>query len=596
MALAKSRSLLTVVCLIVGCTFFKTITLFAQAPGKNKALHELFASFYEERLKLFPLEATSQGDPRYNDLLPNDGSAEHLKAVHDFYVQYQNDLKKFNDQKLGLDDRISLDILLDFLSRQLGSEKFHPEYLSINQMYSLPLTMGQLGSGTSSQPFKTIADYENWLKRISAFTVWVDTAIANHRKGIQAGMVLPRANVMKIIPQMQSLAQRDLTRNVFYGPVTNLPKEFPENEKIRLTNAYKNAIFQQLIPAFEKLAGFFSSEYFARARTTSGISVLPDGDAMYRHYINFYTTTNKTPDEIYKTGLKEVGRITSEIERIKKSIGFNGSNKELFGYMKTEVKFMPFRTNAEVLKAYDTVLAKIKPHLSKYFSITPKTAFEIREVESFRAASSPPHYRRPSFDGTRPGIFYVPIVDPTKINVTGWAMESLFIHEAIPGHHFQLALQQENNDIPQFRRTMGNSAFIEGWGLYAESLGEKLGCYTDPYQKLGALGNEIHRAIRLVVDVALHTGEMNREQAIAYMLEHEALGEAEATLEIERYMALPGQALSYKTGELKIKELRDKYQKKLGSKFSLKDFHDTILKGGAMPLNVLEKYLELSFK
>jgi uncharacterized protein (DUF885 family) len=308
--------------------------------------------------------------------------------------------------------------------------------------------------------------------------------------------------------------------------------------------------------------------------------------------VYYSTTTRRTPEEIYQTGLNEVARITGEMEALKDSMGFKGTLKELFEFMKTDKQFMPFKTEEEVLAANRAVLLKVEPHLNKLFSIVPKTPFEIKPVEAFRAAAAAPQYQRSSADGTRPGVYYIPILDATKINVTGWALESTFIHEAIPGHHYQVSTQQENTELPKFRRFAFVAAFSEGWALYVESLGKQLGCFTDPYQQMGAYGAEIHRAIRLVVDVALHTGKMNREEAIAYMLDHESLSEQTATQEIERYMAWPGQALSYKTGELEIKRLRDKYQKQLGDRFSIRSFHDAILKGGSMPLSVFETYMD----
>jgi len=590
--LLKPKQLIHLTLILLLIITLPNTKLFAQTLTEDKALHQLFDNYYEDRLQLFPVEATYIGDTRYNDLLLNDGSDSFLNQQHDFYTKYQNALKKNDYQKLNQQDKISYDILMDIIQRELGAEKFHPEYMPVTQVHSLPLTMGQLGSGTGAQPFKTVKDYENWLKRISAFTTWTDTAIANFRKGVNAGFVLPKAIVVKLIPQMESLAQKDSSKSIFYETVRNFPKDFSESDKARLKTAYYTSINNQLIPAYQKLKDFFSKEYLSEARTTSGISALPNGKEMYQFYIYYNTTTHKTPEEIYQTGLSEVTRITANIEKIKDSIGFKGSLKDLFEFMKTNKQFMPFKTNEEVLNAYRAVLNKIQPHLKALFGVAPKTPFEIREVEAYRAASAPPQYQRGSPDGTRPGIFYVPIVDPTKINVTGWAMESVFLHEAIPGHHYQLSLQQENMDLPKFRRFAKISVFSEGWGLYSESLGEQLGCYTDPYQKLGALGTEIHRAIRLVVDAGIHTGKMTREQAIKYMLDHEALPEQTATLEIERYMVMPGQALTYKTGELKIKELRDKYQQQLGSKFSLKNFHDAILEGGSMPLDVFERYMD----
>jgi uncharacterized protein (DUF885 family) len=253
---------------------------------------------------------------------------------------------------------------------------------------------------------------------------------------------------------------------------------------------------------------------------------------------------------------------------------------------------MPFKTVQEVLDSNRAVLVKIQPQLKKLFSITPKTPFVAREVESFRAASAAPQYNRSSADGTRPGIYYIPILDPAKINTTNWPLEATFLHEAIPGHHYQISLMQENTSLPDFRRFSFYPAFAEGWALYCETLGEQLGCYTDLYQRMGAYGAEIHRAIRLVVDVGLHTGKMTREDAIKYMMESEAISEQIATAEIERYMAMPGQALSYKIGEIKIKELRDKYKKEFGAKFNLMSFHDAILKGGNMPLSIFEIYMD----
>lgn len=558
----------------------------------NKALHELFENYYQERLALFPLEATSAGDTRYNHLLLNDGSQEYLKKLHTVYTKYLKELTKFNPKNLTSEDRISYYILNDILNRELEAEKFHRERMPFAQFYSVPLTMGQLGNGNGNQPFKTVKDYDNWLERIEGFTIWTDTTIANFKKGIATGMVLPKALVVRMVPQFESLAETDATKNIFYGPTNHFPEEFSKEDKEQLTAAYEDAITTKLIPSYKKLSAFFGKEYLEAARTTSGINALPDGDAFYKYNIYFFTTTRTEPETIYQTGLNEVKRITGEMESLKKKMGFEGSLKELFAFMQTDKQFMPFKTVQEVLDANNAVLTKIEPQLKKYFSVKPKTPFEIREVEAFRVAAAAPQYNRSSADGKRPGIYYIPILDPTKINTTNFALEATFIHEAIPGHHYQFSLLQENTKLPKFRRFSSYPVFSEGWALYVESLGDILGCYTDPYQKMGAYGNEIHRAIRLVVDVGLHTGKMNREEAIQYMMENEAIAKQTATAEIERYMAMPGQALAYKTGELKIKELRDKYKKQLGTKFSLMAFHDALLQGGNMPLSILEIYMD----
>lgn len=330
-------------------------------------------------------------------------------------------------------------------------------------------------------------------------------------------------------------------------------------------------------------------EYLPKARTTSGIGALPNGDKLYDYAIRNFTTTNKKPDELFNTGLSEVKRIRAEMEKVKAQVKFNGTLDSFFIYTKTDPKFLPYKTPEEVLNAYRAIQLKVEPHLNELFTLRPRTAFEIRQTEAFRAASAAAQYNRGLPDGSRPGIFYVPIVDATKYTT---AKENLFIHEAIPGHHFQVMLQKENTNLPAFRQNGGNSAYSEGWGLYCESLGKLLGCYTDPYQYFYALGDEMHRAIRLVVDAGMHAKGWTREQAIDYMRKNEPITEQAATAEIERYMARPAQALSYKVGELKIKELRDKYSKQLGKKFTLSNFHDEFLKDGAMPLTTLENKMD----
>ena len=558
----------------------------------NKALHDLFDRYYQERLKLFPLEATSIGDPRYNNLLPNDESAEVLSEEHNFFTKYLTESNGFKPEELTLEDKISFLIFQDILKTALDGEQYHYERMPFNQMSSLPLSMGQMGSGKGSQPFENVKDYENWLQRIDAFAVWTDSAIANCRKGMKIGMVMPKKLVLKMIPQMESLTINNTATLIFYGPLKQFPASFSENDKKRLTQLYTTAITEKIIPSYKKLAVFFRGDYLLASRSTDGINALPNGKAMYNYAIYVSTTCRKTPDEIYQNGLSEVARITAEMEKTKEKIGFKGSLKELFAFMQTDKQFMPFKTEKEVIESNQAIQNTITPHLKTLFSVVPKTPFEIRAVEAFRASAASPSYQPGSANGSRPGIYYIPIVDPTKINVTSCTNQSTFLHEAIPGHHYQISLSQEDTTLPTFRRFSEYSAFEEGWALYSESLGEQLGCYTDPYQRMGAYGDEVLRAIRLVVDVGIHTGKMTREEAIAYMMEHEAITEENAVAEIERYMAWPGQALAYKTGELKIKELRDKYMKQLGPKFSLRDFHDALLKGSAMPLSVLDLYMD----
>ena len=564
-------------------------------PAASAPLAALFEAYSEEEARLFPLGATSQGDNRYNDQLPNDQTRAQRQLVRDFYQRYLARLGQVNRAGLGASDQTSYDILTYSLNQRLAGYAFNNWMMPFNQFGGLPATLAQLGAGTGAQPFKTVRDYDNWLARLSQFPVWADSAIANFRQGLTAGVVLPQALVPKMVSQLRTLAAAgaDPVKSLFYGPVKAFPAGFAAADKARLTPLFEQAIRRDLAAPYQRLADFLETEYLPRARASSGIGALPQGTARYAYAVQVATTTARTPEQIYQTGLAEVKRIQARMEQVKAQTGFTGDLKAYFDFIGTDPKFRPFKTEQEVLDAFRAVQARIAPALPKLFSRTPKTAFEVRATEAFRAASASAQYNRGTADGSRPGIFYVPILDPLKYNtVANPAMETLFLHEAIPGHHYQVSLQQENTALPRFRRFGGYSVFNEGWALYTESLGPELGVFQDPNQLMGHLGAEIHRALRLVVDVGLHTGKLSREQAIAYMMANEAISEQGATAEVERYMANPGQALSYKTGQLKLGELRARYEKQLGKKFDLRAFHDEILAGGSMPLAVLERRMD----
>lgn len=561
------------------------------ATAPNKKFAALCDQYYEDGLKLNPIGATYIGDERYNDLLPNDISQAFIATNKAFNERYLDSLSKYDRESLNEEDKLSYDFLKDQLDMNIEGFKYHTEYLPFNQMFSLPLTIGQLGSGTAAQPFKTVKNYDDWLKRINAFSVWADTAIGNFKKGMQSGIVFPKSLVVKMIPQMQSMVVDNPEKSLFYGPIKLMPKDFSAADQKRLTTDYRNAISNVIIPTYKKLGDFLQNEYLSKARATSGWSSMPGGLEWYEYLVRQQTTTKKTPEEVYQTGLKEVARIKAQMDSIKNLVGFKGDLKAFFEYMKTDKKFMPYKTPQEVLAAFEDIHKRMKPNLVKMFATAPKTPFEIRQTEAFRAASASAEYNQGSADGKRPGIFYVPILDATKFNTTS-GMESLFLHEAIPGHHYQISLTQENTSLPKFRRFSYHNAYVEGWALYCESLGKELGLYQDPYQHMGALGDEMHRAIRLVVDVAIHTKNMSREEAIKYMMDNEAISEEGATAEIERYMGIPAQALGYKTGAMKIRELRTKYEKALGAKFKVSAFHTEVLKDGSLPLSVFESKMD----
>jgi uncharacterized protein (DUF885 family) len=366
-----------------------------------------------------------------------------------------------------------------------------------------------------------------------------------------------------------------------------MPADFSAADKDRLTTAYRDAIKTIVVPTYSRLHDFFEKEYLPKSRATSGIKDVPGGNDYYNYCIRSWTTTNLSPDSIYNIGIAEVARIEGEMNKVKESTGFKGDLQAFFKYLNTDPRFCPFTEPKQVLDSFWGIKRKETPQLKHLFADTPKTQFTIRQTEAFRAASASAEYNQGSADGSRPGIFYVPIIDPKKFNCVG--MTTLFLHEAIPGHHYQVSLQQENKSLPEFRRFLWYGAYGEGWALYSESLGKELGVYDDPYQYFGHLSDGIHRAIRLVVDIGLHHKGMSREDAIKYMMAHELISEREATTEIERYMAIPGQALSYKLGQLAIRAERTKYEQLLGAKFNIASFHSEVLNDGCVPLNILQE-------
>ena len=563
------------------------------SPAATSAalLANLFANYWDDQARLFPLLATAQGDNRYNDRLPNDQTRAFRQQQARLYHRYLNDLLNIDRARLSAENKLSFDIFQYEMRTRLEGLHLNTWMMPFAQIYSLPTTLGQLGTGTGAQPFRTVRDYDNWLTRVSRFPVWADSAIANFRQGAKAAVVLPKMLVLKMIPQLQAQVTADIIRSPFYGPVAHMPTSFSEADHARLTAACQAAIATELVPTYRKLADFLQTEYLPLARSSTALADVPGGAEMYRYDVRLMTTTPRDPEAIYQTGLSEVKRIRTEMEAVKKLVGYRGSLSSFFNSLNNNPRFMPYKSPEEVLNAFRVIQARIAPNLGRLFGRAPKSPFEIRQTEAFRAASASAEYNRGTADGARPGIFYVPIVDATTFNVTS-GMESLFLHEAIPGHHYQLSLQQENTSLPRFRRFGSYPAFSEGWALYCESLGRELGLYTNPYQRLGALGDEIHRALRLVVDVGLHLKGMSREQAIDYLMANEPIAEPAATAEVERYLAMPGQALAYKVGALKLRELRTRYEKQLGGRFSLRDFHDEILAGGSMPLAILERHLD----
>jgi uncharacterized protein (DUF885 family) len=583
-------------------TLIAAVILTATIPGCRQASHTegaashtdelqvIMDDYQEAYLRFWPLSATSQGDHRFDDQLSNYISfsfESEMKSSNDRLLQR---LAGIDRNALSEDDKISCDLLAWKLEVSNESIALEDELMPVNQIFSRHLTMAQMAGGKSSHPFKTAKDYDNWLSRLEHFLEWTDTAMSNMRRGIESGHVLPKALIEKMIPQLDDFVTLPAEDHLFFYVAKNFPEGMSPEDKNRLQSAYREMVEERLVPKFTAFRAMLVNEYLPAGRETAGISEVPGGSAWYDHYIRYYTTTDMTADEIFELGLSEVARIRAEMEKVMDEVGFDGSLREFFDFVRDHPDLQPFTDPQQVIDNFNAIHEKIKPNVAALFDKVPEARFEVRRTEAFREASASAQYHQAAKDGSRPGIFYVPVPDVGKYN--NFRDESLFLHEAIPGHHYQISLQQENEALPEFRKTLWFSAYGEGWALYAESLGEELGLYTDPFQYFGMLSAEMHRAIRLVVDVGMHTKGWTREQAIEYSLNNEAEPYHEIISEIERYMAAPGQALSYKIGQLKIRELRSKAEAALGEAFSVREFHNQVLSAGSLPLALLEDRID----
>ena len=558
-------------------------------PAADPAFDRLLEAYNEERLRLNPLEATFLGDNRYNDRLTNTISVPYRANARDFYTRISGQLDETDRAGLNPTQQVSYDVLRWECDINLEALEFREDLLPLDQFSGFHLMIGQLASGASAQPFVTVADYDNWLMRAADFVNMLDTAMVRMDEGLAQGYVLPTSLIDKLRPQVRGLTEGPLEDHLFYSPVRNMPDSFPASEQQRLTGLYRGLVIE-VASRMEMLLNMINEDYAPAGRADSGIDGIPDGAAYYRHLIKRYTTTDMTADAIHQLGLREVARLRGEMEAVKAQVAFDGPLDDFFDYVRNKPELSPFTDPQQVIDNFNAIYDKMKPQLAMLFDKTPKTEFEVRRTEAFREATASAEYNPGSQDGSRPGIFYVPIPDVETYNI--FSDEDLFLHEAIPGHHYQVSLTQENEELPAFRRSLWYSAYGEGWALYSESLGKELGLYDDAYQYFGMLSAEMHRAIRLVVDTGLHSKGWSRERAIEYSLANEAEGEASIIAEIERYMAIPGQALSYKVGQLKIRELRARAEDELGDAFDIKAFHNLVLSPGCVPLAVLETMVD----
>ena len=575
---------------ILALLFVSFLFVHCKSEEKSVDFKKITDNYFDDKNALSPLDATQNGQNKYNDQLQFEMTDSYRKKQGEFFDKYENELANVDFEKLSDEEKNSFDIIKWEIT--VGKELLqqNANLMPLHQFWGTHLTLGQFAGGQSAQPFKTYNDYKNFIKRMDLYSVWIDSAMVYMKKGITKGIVLPKSLTVKVIPQFESMVTPNIEDNLFYTTIKSMPASFSDAQKDELIKAYTATINEKLIPQFKKITAFLKSEYLPASRTTSGIGSLPSGENLYKTYVKQWTTTEMTPDQIHELGLKEVARIKIEMEKVKNQVGFKGTLIEFFEHVRNKPELMPFKKPEEVIANFERVYAIIKPNVDKLFSLQPKSKFEIRRTEAFREATASAEYNQGAADGSRPGIFYVPIPDVAAYNL--YSDEDLFLHEAIPGHHFQISLQQENQLLPDFRKYSWFGAYGEGWALYTESLGKELGLYNDPYQYFGMLSAEMHRSIRLVVDTGLHSKGWTREEAIKYSLENEAESEASIIAEIERYMAIPGQALSYKIGQMKILELRKKAQTELAAKFDIKKFHQIVLESGVMPLALLEKKVD----
>lgn len=551
---------------------------------------EIFEAYFQKQLELNPIYASAIGDDRYDDrfavTIAPEWRAEALAVDKDFLARIQ----RVNESLLDGQDLLSYQIFVRDLESSIESTRYPAHLIPLNQFYSTPNFFAQLGSGQSLHPFKSVKNYEDFLKRVDGFVQWVDQAIVNMNEGIEKGYAQPKILIERVVPQLEAHIVDDAKDSLFWKPIDNFPEDFSIEDKARLTEAYRAAITNRIVPAYEKLHAYVIDTYLPASRETHGMSALPDGEAWYAFLVKETTTTDLTPTEIHQIGLDEVKRIHDEMRTVMRETGFDGTLHEFFEFMNTDPRFIA-KSQDELLAGYHAMKDRIAPRLPDLFDVMPKADYEVRPVEPFREKSaSGASYMRGTPDGSRPGVFYVNTYDLSAR--PKWATESLSLHEAAPGHHFQLSIQQELEGLPAFRRFGGYTAFTEGWGLYAETLGKELGVYTDPYQYFGKLNAELWRAVRLVVDTGLHYKGWTREQVLDFMYENSAVREARAVSEAERYMAIPSQALAYKIGQLKISSLRAKSEKALGEKFDISEFHNQVLLDGALPLSVLENKID----
>ncbi len=556
-------------------------TLFAADPAATKQLHKLFETEWELGLKEAPTFATHLGDKRYDHLWP-DASFTAINRRREHQKEVLKQLQAIPTTALSPQDQLNAALFRQQAESDIAGYPFDGHLMPIDMRGGIQ----DEGSVADVIAFDAVSDYEAWLARMTAFPVYMDQTIALMQAGVEKKIVQPQIVMQRVPAQIKRQIVDDPTASLFYKPFKSFPADIPKAEQERLQKAGQAAVREHIVPAYKKFAEFFDKEYLPNCFSGVGAWQLPQGKEYYAHCAKLFTTTSLTPDEIHDIGLKEVARIRAEMERIKTQVKFEGSLLEFFEHLRHAPEFY-YRDPKDLLMAYQAFCKRVDPQLPKLFKTLPRIPYGVEPIPEHMAPdTTAAYYRPPAADGSRAGTFFVNLYKPEAR--PKYEIAALSLHEAVPGHHLQLALATELEDVPEFRKQTSFTAYVEGWALYSESLGDELGVYDDPYSKFGQLTYEIWRAIRLVVDTGIHHKRWTREQAIDYFRQNAAKTELDIVNEVDRYIGWPGQALAYKIGELKIKELKLRAKEKLGDRFDQRLFHDVVLRSGAVPLDVLE--------
>jgi uncharacterized protein (DUF885 family) len=549
----------------------------------SKALHDLFDVEWDYSMRERPERASELGDRRWNDRW-RDESLQAIDRRHQHSLDVMGALAKINRSSLSSADQLNYDLFKHELERKVEAYNLRRFLIPLNQREGIQ----QLDDLADALRFETVKDYEDWIARLRTFPALMDQTIELMRQGIRERIVHPKIIMQRLPAQIDKQVVADPTQSGFYKPFRHFARTIAPADQQRLSLQAQQAIFQQIVPAFQKFKQFFVSEYLPACFDQVGAWQLPHGDEVYAYEIRNHTTLNISAERIHEIGLQEVQRIRNEMQQIMAQTRFQGSREDFFRFLRTDPQFF-YKTPQELFDGYKAVAKTIDPNLVKIFRTLPREPYGVEEIPAAYAPDTTTAYYRPgAADGSRAGTYFVNLYKPETR--PKWEMMALTLHESVPGHHLQIARAHEIGELPKFRRYGGNyTAFTEGWGLYGESLGDDMGLYTDPYSKFGQLTYEMWRAVRLVVDTGMHAKHWTREQAIRYFMDNAPKQELDVTNEIDRYIAWPGQALAYKMGELKIKELRSLARQELGPNFDIKEFHDVVLGSGPLPLDILER-------